>query len=424
MSGPLCSGSTTQRVSECGAPEAAAEAGEPWQEPDRTVGFPAHRGTLIHGRWEQMLTYRPALLPDIGELINELEVADVIPFGLEFDLENVELRARAFADKVAEEFPADDYNLKLEKKRAFSPYGNPTVGFTGYEADAGGHRNYEEVDDGDIALTTDLEAWPEFDGGTIVNVDGKTGRRENVTPARHNMQGLSAACAIRYGTHQTAQVRRGEKPDPIRFELWFVGEDGSIEVDGWTYSDEEIEAAAVKLCDTAKRITSGYWPPVVGEHCTKNWCSYRRVCPAQGQALATISKKPVIIEPGAELAEVTNNAQALKAIAFLPGVKKLIKELESSLKDYSADNEITREEDDKKWEAKESPRFSGLTESGMVMLAELTADDGELDELAPRKLNRSALKGLGKEREAEIMKAISDAGGIVETTTTRYGWRK
>jgi len=361
---------------------------------------------------------------NMAELIGDLERSGSIPPGVEFDLQSVENRGRALAQYAVERFPDDDYGVHLEQKLAFSPYGNPTVGFTGYEADAPGHRNYKEVEDGDIAMTTDLEAWPEFDGGPIVVVDYKTGRRDNVTPARYNMQGLVAACAIRYGTHQTAQVRRGEAPDPIRFELWFVGEDGSIEVDGWTYSDEEIEAAAVKLCDTASRISSGIWPPVVGEHCTKNWCSYRRVCPAQGQALATISKKPVIIEPGAELCKVTNNSQALKAIAFLPSVKKLVKELESSLKDYSADNEITREEDDKKWEAKESPRFSGLTESGMVMLAELTADDGELDELAPRKLNRSALKGLGKEREAEIMKAIADAGGIVETTTTRYGWRK
>ncbi|MHA1572450.1 MAG: hypothetical protein ACTSX8_00495, partial [Alphaproteobacteria bacterium] len=197
------------------------------------------------------------------------------------------------------------------------------------------------------------------------------------------------------------------------------------EVDGWTYTDEEIEAAAVKLCDTASRISSGIWPPVVGEHCTKNWCRYRQVCPAQGQALATISKKPVIIEPGAGLCEVTNNAQALRAIDELPSIKKLTRELEAALKTYADANEVTREGDKykgKRWEGKTSNSFAKLTEAGMFKLAKLTAGEVSLDELAPRRLDRSALKAMYGARGEEIMGELT--GEIIETETKRYGWRK
>jgi hypothetical protein len=434
MTGPLFTASGAQRVTTCGAPEAAAEAGEPWTEPERTVGFAAHQGTLIHAVAEDLTgrDIQPLSDPvDVSEIVRRLEDDGAIPAGLEFNLQSVEKRGRALAELVSERFPGDDYGITAEMKRAFSPWGSVTVGFTGYGAGSGeapGHRDYGWVEDGDIAMTTDLEAWPEFDGGPIVVVDYKTGRRDNVTPARYNMQGLTAACAIRYGTHQTAQVKRGgHGPDPIRFELWFVDEGGSIEVDGWTYTNEEIEAAAVKLCETASRISSGIWPPVIGEHCTKNWCRYRQVCPAQGQALATISRKPVIIEPGSGLCEVTNNEQALRAIDVLPSIKKLTRELDAALKAYADSNEVTQ--DGKKtagktWQSKTSKSFAKLTPEGMVKLAEMTAGEVSLDEIAPRRLDRAALKAMPGGRGAEIMSALEATGDIIETETKRYGWRK
>ena len=322
LTGPGWTGTGSARIVNCCAPEAAAEAGEPWPEPDHAVGEAAQIGTVIHELVEPIFMSPLGVAYDPHKIINTLALCGMISADLDVDVESVERRAKGLAEKAAERFKVDDWSLEFEQKHGFSPYGNLRVGFTGYEADADGHRNYEKVEDGDIALTTDLEAYPEFDDGEIVVVDFKTGRRENVPPARDNWQGLTAACAIRYGAHQAAQVERGEAPTPIRFELWFVDEGGNVEVDGWTYTDEQIEAAAVKLCETATQIRSGYSPPVLGDHCVKNWCKYRQVCPAQAQALATMGKKPIVIGPGAGLCEVTTEAQALQAIAVLPSVRK------------------------------------------------------------------------------------------------------
>ena len=61
----------------------------------------------------------------------------------------------------------------------------------------------------------------------------------------------------------------------------------------------------------------------------------------------------------------------------------------------------------------------------MVALAEIVEGEISMNEIAPRKLDRAALKReLGADRAAEIIEQIEQGGGIVKRDAKRYGWRK
>lgn len=428
MSGPIFTASGAARVMQCCAPEAALEGGNPWAEPESTVGYAAHLGTLLHECCYALHRYlakdnKGAQFEEqeareiCSQTLGGLQRAGLVPDSFKpSSIEEVVLRAKAaasFLHRLQGDCSETHSGPWFENKRGFSPYSNAAIGWTGYTADAYGHRNYSEVDDGDIAMTTDVEFWNEDDTSPHIVIDLKFGRRENVPAARENWQGKIAACAIWYNESEQENRRNGHGSNGVRFMLVFVDEQGVVTTDSHDFTADEIERAATQLSEVAFDIRSGYSIPRIGEHCVKSFCKFRQVCPAQKRLTERVTEEV----KKKRLNVIRTNEDALAAIRELPSLKKWIKEREQAIRDYAAQNVV--EDGGKIYRQKTIKRFSGLTSEGMSRLSELCdVRELDIDEVAPRKTTKSALqKHLGDDFD-------DLAEEIINMEITTYGWAK
>lgn len=428
MSAPIFTASRAGRVVECCAPEAALEGGQPWAEPNSTVGYAAHLGTLLHECAYALFRYmaKDGKLAYFDEqeareiclqTLSDLHSSGHLPASFEpSSIEEVVLRAKAtasFLHRLKRDCAETHSGPWFEVKRGFSPYSNAAIGWTGYTAHADGHRNYSRIEDGDIALTTDVEFSPEDDESPYIVIDLKFGRRENVPTARYNWQGKVAACSIWYDQNEQENRRNGFGSNGVRLMLLFVDEHGIVSTSSHDFTTDEIYEAATQLSEVAFEIRSGYSIPRIGEHCVKSFCKFRQVCPAQERLTERVTEE--VKEK--RLNVIRTNEDALAAIRELPSLKKWVKEREQAIRDYAAQNEVT--DDGKVYRQKSTRRFLGLTAEGMIQLVALCeAHELDIDEVAPRKTSKGALqKHLGRDFD-EL------ADEIINTEVTGYGWTK
>ena len=261
--------------------------------PRDEVGEAAKLGTAWHAVVERIVAMGPSSGP--AQLIDEC----LRNAGLDPETSRVQLTAMRPV-QVAGDIVRDHVTARAEVSYGYDPESGEAV-----EIGLSMGRRYPE--DVPMPCTVDV-VWTESQGDDYVVVvrDWKTGNRDNVEPAAHNLQlALLALCAARV-----------IDCDAVRVELAFISPDGDVDIDAHTYAPLDLIAIDERIGDIWARVYAPGAAPEPGPHCTSAWCPLRFVCSSTQSAIAevapaTVSPDGQILMPGAPMPLVVASPSAI-----------------------------------------------------------------------------------------------------------------
>jgi len=265
---------------------------------------------------------------------------------------------------------------------------------------------YASAPDGSLCGTADIV---EVNGVPAFVADWKTGRE--VELARDSIQLRFLAFCI---WQSEIEVER------VRATIYHLQPEGMTSTE-WCYDNDELDNFGEQLAALSERLNATP-APMPGDHCTDLYCPLRTYCPATNKVLSTI------IPDGEKLSiEIHDAKHAAWTLHRLAAVKDAISEIDGALRHWADQHGGIEREDGKVWGPNIVERES-IELSNTAVLALLDSDIidlSELEQMAPRKLTKAALKRYLSAADARAaMQVLDDAGAIRRKVTTRYEARK
>ena len=401
---PLWTASATKRAVKCRFP---VQIGRTFES--SPVGAQAQSGTLIHGLSEGIILSRLRPGYVTRSVVEIAKLSD-----LDLDLLDIELcreRAHTLGNYAIDRIGGESFNVE-------QAYGYDPALLRGYPVESSGHRDYRGVMPEHIGMTIDLSFLEERDGiTTLVIVDHKTGRLENVDHPRENWQLLTACVAL-------SDLDSHAEFEQVRSEIWHVDERCELRVLGHTHSADELNVARRTISRTAEQIVFGNTPATPGEHCASTYCPALSECPAIRRGTAQLAHATVNESPPRKWphGEIVTQSEAIDVLTLLPAIERYLK-LRKAEANAIADSSDGLIDGDLVYR-KNDISTQKISPDAAEVIAEMHGLEC-VDEIAPRSLSKTRLEQkLGRSVARETIGKLQALGLVTTRTTSRYGWKK